>query len=75
MVYQVAAEQDGMRRFLFVSAGVERIFGVSVEDALQDASKLYGLVLDAYKPRLAEAECEALRSRSLFNMEVQSSRT
>jgi len=75
MVYQVAAEQDGTRRFLFVSAGVERIFGVSAEDALQDASKLYGLILDAYKPLLAEAECEVLRTRSLFNVEVQSART
>jgi len=75
MVYQVAAEQNGTRRFLFVSAGVERLFGIAAEDALRDASTLYGLILDDCKPLLAEGEDAALRSRSLFNMEVQVRRT
>ena len=74
MVYQVAAEPDGTRRFLFISAEVERLFSVTVEEAMQDASRLYRLILEDHRPRLAGAEATALASCSLFNMEVPARR-
>jgi PAS domain S-box-containing protein len=51
-VYQVGAAPDGARRFLYISAGVERILGVSPDEILADAGALYGLIHEADRPAL-----------------------
>ncbi|MES2572845.1 MAG: PAS domain-containing protein, partial [Verrucomicrobiota bacterium] len=43
-LYQLLAELNGIRRFIYFSAGMERITGVSMEEALGDAASLYGLI-------------------------------
>ncbi|HYF23432.1 MAG TPA: PAS domain-containing protein [Caulobacteraceae bacterium] len=72
MLYQVAVSPDGARRrFLHLSHACERLNGVSVEAALADADVLYGLIEPEDLPRLVEAEAEAIRARSAFDVEVR----
>jgi PAS domain S-box-containing protein len=71
-VYQVVADPDGGRRFLYISAGVERLFGVTPAEALADASALNGLVHEEDRPRVAAAEEAAHRDLTPFNCEFRS---
>jgi PAS domain S-box-containing protein len=71
MIYQIIVDESGERRFRYVSAGVEELFGVSPDAVLADSSLLYGALLEEDRPRLAEAEAEVLRSRTLFSLEVR----
>ncbi len=61
MVYQLVWGPQGPR-FTFVSAGVERIHGVTVETALRDAAVLYRQVVLEDRARLAAREEEARAS-------------
>ena len=57
-------------RFLYISAGVEKLTGVTVEEALADANALYAQVLPEYLPKLIEAEHAARRDLTDFAMEA-----
>ncbi|MFN7994558.1 MAG: PAS domain S-box protein [Bryobacteraceae bacterium] len=46
-VYRMIESPDGARHFVYLSAGIQPVFGVSVEEALQDGSLLYRGVLEA----------------------------
>src|SRR5439155_18709309 len=52
-VYQVLGDRDGRRQFTYVSAGVERLFGVTPAEAVADAGSLYGLVHEEDRDRVA----------------------
>ncbi len=69
MIYQLVAEGDE-RRFLYVSRGVENLFGISREEALADAGALYGLIEPEFFPMLAAREAESLRTGTQFKAEV-----
>jgi PAS domain S-box-containing protein len=71
-IYQVVADSRGGRRFLYISAGVERLFGVTPEEAMADATALYGLIHEDDRPRLAAAEEAAVRGLALFDCEFRS---
>ena len=71
MIYQIVVDADGQRRFQYVSAGVERLFGIAAEAALADPSLLYGAILEEDHARVAEAEAEVLASRLPFDVEVR----
>jgi PAS domain S-box-containing protein len=71
-IYQVVADARGGRRFLYVSAGVERLFGVTPAEAIADAASVYGLIHEDDRPRLAAAEEAALRDRTPFDWEFRS---
>jgi len=71
-VYQTVATPDGGRRFAFISAGVERLFGVTPAEAVADAASLYGLVHADDRDRLAAAEAVALRDQAPFDCEFRS---
>jgi PAS domain S-box-containing protein len=71
-VYQTVATPDGGRRFAFISAGVERVFGVTAAEATADATALYGLVHEDDRERLAAAEAVALRDGGPFDCEFRS---
>lgn len=67
-IYQAVQKADGLStRFTYLSAGVERIFGVKPLDAVRDAAALYGTVYEDDRDRLQAAEAEALRSLSPFD--------
>jgi PAS domain S-box-containing protein len=71
-IYQVIAARQGGRRFLYISAGVERLFGVTAAEAMADAAALYGLIHDEDRPGVAAAEEAALRDQGLYDCEFRS---
>jgi PAS domain S-box-containing protein len=70
-VYQVLDDAQGGRRFLYISAGVERLFGVTPTEAMADAASLYNLVHEEDRPRVAAAEKVALRDSAPFECEFR----
>ena len=74
-VYQYVHELDGRVRFLYFSAGIERLNGVSVDDVLRDAGALHRQIQPDYLPRLVEAEAHSKRELSDFDMDVPVRRT
>ncbi len=71
-VYQVRGDPDGRRRFLHISAGVERLLGVTPAEAMADANALYGLVHEEDRPRVAALEEVARRDLAPFDCEFRS---
>jgi two-component system, cell cycle sensor histidine kinase and response regulator CckA len=71
MVYQVLRETDGTQRFVYVSAGVERIHGLKAEAVLQDPSLLYRQVLPEDREVVAAGEDQSVRDLSPFAAEVR----
>ncbi len=69
-VYRYSHDADGKPRFHYISAGIERLNGVAVEDVLRDAGSLHRQILPEYFPKLAEAELISARDMSDFEMEV-----
>ena len=69
-VYQYVHETDGSVRFLYFSAGVERLNGVSREEVLRDAGTLHRQSPPEYIDRLIEAEARSARELSDFDMEL-----
>lgn len=71
-VYQLAMDHDGGdKRFLHISAGVERVHGLTPGQVLEDPSVLYGQTAQADQPAVAEAEAEALREMKSFHARVR----
>jgi PAS domain S-box-containing protein len=70
MVYQLVRGLQGPR-FTFVSAGVERIHGVTVETALRDAAVVYGQVVEEDRARLAAQEEESWASGKSLEAEFR----
>ena len=73
-VYQYTHEADGTPRFIYFSAGIERLNGISVAAALADAGVLHRQILPEYFERLVATEAECIREMSDFDMEVPMSR-
>jgi len=74
MTYQVVREPDGSMRFIYVSAGVEHLHGVTAAAVLADPRELYDLLLPEDVPVLQAAERESLRDRTPFRMMARSRR-
>ena len=69
-VYQYVHEADGSVRFLYFSAGVERLNGVTVQDVLRDAGALHRQSPPEYVARLVEAEARSKRDLTDFDMDL-----
>ncbi len=69
-LYQYVYEPDGSVRFLYISTGIERLNGVSVQDVLRDPDTLYRQVPQTYFERLVEAEAQSARELSDLDMEL-----
>lgn len=69
-VFQYTHEPDGRVRFLYFSAGIETLNGVSPEDILRDPETLHRQFPPKYRERLAEAEARSARELSDFDMET-----
>ncbi|MEA4857808.1 PAS domain-containing hybrid sensor histidine kinase/response regulator [Solidesulfovibrio sp.] len=71
VIYKIEVQPDGSRRFLYVSRGVERLFGVAADEALRDA----GSVFVRFEPEdlqgLRRAEAEALADLVVFNVQAR----
>jgi PAS domain S-box-containing protein len=71
-VYQVRGDPAGARRFTYISAGVERLLGVTPAEVMADPAALYGLVHEDDLPRVAAGEEAALRDLAPFDCEFRS---
>ena len=71
MVYQLVIEPDGRRYFRHISAGIEQNHGLTVDDVLRDPMALYNQYIQEDRSRLEEAEYQANKSMTVFNIEAR----
>ena len=69
-VFRWTRDQNGVARYLYISAGIEKLTGLAVEQVLAEDGVLLAQVLPEYRPALAEADQIALRNVSDFAVEV-----
>ncbi|MGA2704626.1 MAG: PAS domain S-box protein [Isosphaeraceae bacterium] len=69
-VYQYTHEPDGRPRFLYISAGIEHLNGVTVEEVLRDPWSLHGQIPPEYRELLMETEIASARDLSDSDMEM-----
>lgn len=70
-VFQYLHAEDGTPRFLYLSAGVERLHGLSREDILRDAGVLHAQVDPDQMPALMAAEKASLENLTDFRMDLR----
>ncbi len=71
-VYQVDSGINGeVRKFTYISDGVERIHGVKAADIMNDPMLLYGQFIEEDQKIVAEKETEALKTMSQFTSEIR----
>ena len=68
LVYQIVREPYGGMHFLYLSAGIEKLDGISAKEGLRDPSTIYNLFLEEDRPKIAKAEEFSLRNMSTFNV-------
>jgi len=71
MIYQVVIQPDGTRKFTYVSDSVKKLHGISPEEAMADATRIYGRVHKDDIAMLRQAEDEALKTLSTFQMDMR----
>jgi PAS domain S-box-containing protein len=71
MVYQLLSHPDGRRQFLYVSAGVEKLHGVTADKVCADATLLYSQILEQDRPYVAAKEAECIQTVSTFSAQVR----
>lgn len=71
MVYQLERDAGNTPRFVYVSAGVERLHGVSVDQALADADLLYRQILPEDREMLLAAEQRSFADMAVFSVLVR----
>lgn len=70
-LYQYLSRPEEVPRFTYLSAGVERLCGVSAEAVLQDAMVLLGQMDPAALPAYFEAEANSARDLTPFSMDLR----
>jgi len=71
-VYQVGSDAEGRRQFLYISAGIQRLLGVTPDEVLGDATAVYQLIHEEDQARVAATEAESLRTLKPFDCEFRS---
>jgi len=71
MVYQVVRELDGGMRFVYVSAGVERLLGISADAVLADSQTIYRLVVEEDRPAILAGRKASAEDMSTCEAEVR----
>ncbi len=70
-IYQFLARTDGRMSFLYMSAGVHSLLGITAEAILADADRLFALVVEEDRPGLFEAIEVSRRQLTVFDFEVR----
>jgi signal transduction histidine kinase len=70
MIYSFVREPEGAPRFVYLSAGVQTLAGLSVEAALADPALLYSQIEPAQLARFLEAEQAARAALAPLDAEV-----
>ena len=71
MIYQAIMQRDGERKFTYVSDSVKKLYGISPDEAIADAAKIYSNVHEDDIVLLKQAEDKALKTLSTFQMDVR----
>lgn len=71
MIYQLIRDNDGTRKFTYVSNGVIPITGKKPEEIIADPSILYNVIVEEDLPLLLAKEKESYNKMVLFNVEVR----
>ncbi len=69
--YQNVTQLDGKVRYTYISAGVERLFGLPAASVMADAKAFLQLVAEEERPRIAALERQALRDATPFDCEFR----
>jgi PAS domain-containing protein len=69
-VFRYSHDSEGRPRFLYISAGVERLNGLRAEEVMRDAGVLFQQIPPEYLQQIADAEQRSARDFSDFKMEV-----
>jgi nitrogen fixation negative regulator NifL len=69
-VYHFFRDPDGTPHFTYVSAGVERVHGISASDALKDARFVMNLIAREQRQAYLDAERQSARNLTEFEMEL-----
>ncbi len=71
MIYQVIVKADGTRKFTYVSDSVKQLHGISPEEAMADATRIFDSVHEDDVALFKKVETEALKTLSTFKVEVR----
>jgi PAS domain S-box-containing protein len=71
MIYQVIVKPNGTRKFTYLSDSVQQLYGISPQEGMAEASRIYERVYEDDKVILRNAEDEALKTFSTFKAEVR----
>ncbi len=71
-IYQILTKIDKEynRKFTYISKGVEKIHGISINEVLEDFNKLYRHLPEEDKRMVAEKEALSLKDMSAFHAEL-----
>lgn len=75
LVYQIIRESNDSRRFVHLSPGIAELFGVSVEQALEDWTTIYNLITDEDRSRVIEAEAVSARDLTRLDLNIRFTRS
>jgi two-component system cell cycle sensor histidine kinase/response regulator CckA len=70
-VYQLLIARDGSRRFLYVSAGIEKLSGIPVEEILHNPLVIYNQVSDEDRAAIFAAQASSIRNMTVFRALVR----
>ncbi len=75
MIYQIVRKHDGTKHFLYVSAGIERLHGLTAKEVLSDSTVLYNQILAQDLPIVLAAEEESVQLMKVFNVNIRMQHT
>jgi PAS domain S-box-containing protein len=70
-IYRIVQGPGPLRRFVYVSAGIEHLLGVTPAEVVAEPRAFYNLILPDDLPRVFEAEIDAARTRSAFDCQFR----
>jgi len=68
VVHQLVMETDGTLHYLYLSAGLQRLNGLSPEAVIQDASLFFRQIVPEDLPKVMAARDSSLAAMSVFNV-------
>ena len=71
VIYQLVMEADGKPRFLHVSAGIERINGVTAQAVLDDSDAFYDQIVEEDRPAWLATRAAANRDGRAFSVDAR----
>lgn len=71
MIYQIVVQADGTRKFTYLSDNVKRFYGVTPQEAMNNANLIYGRIHEADKERVSREEEQAIKTLSVFQTEAR----